>query len=458
MGFINEFIDQMGTKRLFGTDGIRGKANEYPMTAEIAMKFAMAAGVIFKIDTHRHRVVIAKDTRLSGYLIEPALTSGFISVGIDVILVGPMPTPAVPMLMRSLRADLGVMISASHNPSHDNGLKLFGSNGFKLTDDIENKVQELILSPKLHEHLVPPQELGRAKRLDDAPGRYIEFVKTAFPKHKTLSGMRIVLDCSNGGAYKIAPTIFWELGAEVIEIGCEPDGFNINQDCGSMHPNLLSKKVIETRADIGIALDGDADRVVICDEKGAIISGDHVLAAIAKLLLDRQQLEGNGVVLTHMANGGLEEYLTKLGLNTWRTAVGDRYVLNAMQQNNINLGGEPSGHIIYSKYSSTGDGIVAGLQILAYLLLYNCKASDIHGIFNSYPQMNLNIPYNAKNPLESPSVQKELSDITSRHPNATTLVRKSGTEKLIRIMVEAKEAHLAEQILESIAVIIKNNL
>jgi len=448
----------MSAKRLFGTDGIRGKANKYPMTAEVAMKFAMAAGTIFKIDTHRHRVVIAKDTRLSGYLIEPALTAGFISVGIDVILVGPMPTPAVPMLIRSLRADLGVMISASHNPYYDNGLKLFGDNGFKLSDEIENKVQDLMLSPELQNHLVEPEELGRAKRLEDAQGRYLEFVKTAFPKNKTLSGMRIVLDCANGGAYKLAPTIFWELGAEVILIGCEPTGFNINLDCGSTHPQSLCKKVVETRADMGIALDGDADRVVICDEKGVIISGDHVLATITKLLLERNQLEGGGVVLTQMANGGLEEYLMGLGLKVLRTKVGDRYVFEAMQQNNYNLGGEPSGHIIYSKYSSTGDGIVAALQVLAYLLLSKSKASEIHKMFPLYPQLHQNIPYGDSNPLEVDAVQKKIADVKAEHEQVVILVRKSGTENLIRVMVEAKDESLAKQLLADISAVIKNNL
>lgn len=448
----------MSNKRLFGTDGIRGLANRYPMTAEVAMKFAMAAGAIFKVDTHRHRVVIAKDTRLSGYLIEPALTAGFISVGMDVILVGPMPTPAVPMLIKSLRADLGVMTSASHNPYCDNGLKLFDSRGFKLSDDIENKMQDLMVSPSIDSYLVSPEELGRAKRLEDAQGRYLEFVKTAFPKGKSLSGMRIVLDCANGGAYKIAPTIFWELGAEVILIGCEPNGSNINEDCGSTHPEQLCKKVIETRADIGIALDGDADRVVICDEKGVVISGDHVIAAISKLLLEDKKLEGGGVVLTQMANAGLVEYLASQGLKSWRTLVGDRYVLECMKENNCNLGGEPSGHIIYSKYALTGDGIVASLQFLSYLMLYKSKASDVHKIFTPYPQLHKNVRYSDENPLDCPTIQKQLNEIKNENSESIILVRKSGTEKLVRIMVETKDLQLAKNLLNTIETLIAKRI
>jgi phosphoglucosamine mutase len=438
-------------KRLFGTDGIRGRANKYPITAEVAMKFAMAVGSIFKVDSHRHRVIIAKDTRLSGYLIEPSLTAGFISVGIDVILVGPMPTPAVPMLMRSLRADLGVMISASHNPHHDNGLKLFGSNGLKLSDAIENQVEEMMLSPNLQDHLVEPADLGRAKRLEDAQGRYLEYVKTAFPKDITLGGLRIVLDCANGGGYKIAPSILWELGAEVITIGCEPNGFNINQDCGSTHPQLLANKVVETRADIGIALDGDGDRIVVCDEKGTVISGDHVLGAISKLLKDSGQLRGEGVVLTHMANSGLENYLADLDLKCWRTQVGDRYVFEEMQRHHCNLGGEPSGHIIYSKYSSTGDGIVAALQILTYMLLNNCKASQLHQLFKLHPQYHLNIPYKNNNPLEEEDVNQRIDQLRKQHHDTVILVRKSGTERLIRVMVEATDGVRAKNLLNEVS-------
>ncbi|AIF81790.1 phosphoglucosamine mutase [endosymbiont of Acanthamoeba sp. UWC8] len=355
-------------QRLFGTDGIRGTANQYPMTAEIAMKFGMAAGTYYKKPGHRNRVVIAKDTRLSGYLIEPALTSGFISVGVDVILVGPMPTPAVSMLIRSLRADLGVMISASHNPYFDNGLKLFDSKGFKLSDECEDKIQEMILNANINRYLVPPIDLGRAKRLDDAPGRYIEHVKNSFNKENNLSGLRIVVDGANGSAYHLAPTILWELGAEVVSIGTEPNGFNINEACGSTHPETLSKKVVETRADIGIALDGDADRVVIVDDKGHIISGDHVIGLIALHLHNRKRLNNDMVVVTQMSNGALDEYLKSHNINTIRTKVGDRYVFDAMRKNNCNLGGEQSGHVILSNYSTTGDGIVAALQVLSLLV------------------------------------------------------------------------------------------
>lgn len=445
-------------KHLFGTDGIRGKANKYPITAEIAMKFAMAAGAVFKVDSHRHRVIIAKDTRISGYLIEPALTSGFISVGIDVILVGPIPTPAVPMLMKSMRADLGVMISASHNPYYDNGLKLFGANGLKLSDEIENKVQELILSDDLQNYLVDVEDLGRAKRLEDAAGRYLEFVKTAFPKDKTLTGMRIVLDCANGGAYKLAPTILWELGAEVITVGCEPNGFNINEHCGSTYPKLLSKKVVETRADIGIALDGDADRVVICDELGKIISGDHIIAALTKFLLENDKLEGGGVVITQMSNSGLEGYINNLGLKTWRTKVGDRYVFQEMQKRRCNLGGESSGHIIYRKYSSTGDGIVVALQFLAFLLTNGLQASCIHKLFNPNPQLHANISYNSSNPLEKIEVKDAIKKLEQENADTRVIIRKSGTEKLIRVMIENESLQKAKFLLDKGVNIIKNNL
>jgi phosphoglucosamine mutase len=425
-------------QRLFGTDGIRGTANQYPITAEVAMKFGVAAGTYYRQAGHRSRVVIAKDTRLSGYLIEPALTSGFISVGVDVILVGPMPTPAVSMLIKSLRADLGVMISASHNPYYDNGLKLFDKNGYKLSDECENKIQEIIVDPNINQYLVSPANLGRAKRLDDAAGRYIEHVKNSFNKECNLSGLRVVIDSANGGAYHLAPTIFWELGADVVSIGAEPNGFNINDMCGSTHPEALSKKVIETRADIGIALDGDADRVVVTDEKGRIVPGDHLIALIAMHLLHRNKLKNNAVVVTEMSNGALDEYLKSQGIKVIRTKVGDRYVFEAMRNNNCNLGGEQSGHIILSNYSTTGDGMVAALQVLAALVETGKKMSELVSVFKEYPQIVRNVKFNKKNPLENPKLQKELETIKSQHNSERIFIRKSGTENLVRILVEGK--------------------
>lgn len=425
--------------KLFGTDGIRGTANTFPMTSEIAMKFGKAAGHYFKKQGYRNRVVIAKDTRLSGYMLEPALTSGFISVGMDVILVGPMPTPSVSMLIKSLRADLGVMLSASHNPFQDNGLKLFNSDGEKLSDDIEVKLQDLILHEDLNKFLSEPESLGRAKRLDDAPGRYIEHVKRSFAKGKSLSGLRIVLDCANGAAYHLAPTIFWELGAEVVQIGCEPNGLNINQNCGSTCPEIMAKKVVETRADLGIALDGDADRVIMCDENGKPVNGDHILGLIAQNMIRNNELTGGSVVVTQMSNEALIDYLNVLGIKTYRTQVGDRYVFEKMRAVGSNLGGENSGHIILGEYSSTGDGMIAALQVLGHLVDSGKKMSEIVRPFELYPQVLKNVKFKNENPLEKKEVLSSITDIQkSAGDEARILVRKSGTEKLIRIMVEAK--------------------
>lgn len=424
--------------KLFGTDGIRGTANQFPMTAEIAMKFGKAAGSYFKKQGYRNRVVIAKDTRLSGYLLEPALTSGFISVGMDVILVGPMPTPAVSMLIKSLKADLGVMISASHNPYQDNGLKLFNAQGMKLSDFCEGKLQDLILNTDLNQFLTPSEELGRAKRLDDAPGRYIEHVKRSFPKGLSLNGLRIVVDCANGAAYHLAPTIFWELGAEVIKIGCEPDGLNINHECGSMHPEKMVKRVLETRADVGICLDGDADRVVMCDEKGKIISGDHIVGIIAQSMKEQNTLMGNTVVVTQMSNAALEEHLEIFGLNTVRTPVGDRYVSEKMREIGANLGGESSGHIILSDYANTGDGMVAALQVLAYKIVSGKRMSEIGSPFQLHPQVIKSVKYVKRDPLENKNIVSNISDLVNKTKDMRIIVRKSGTEKLVRIMVEGR--------------------
>lgn len=445
------------TVKLFGTDGIRGTANQYPITADIALKFGKAAGHYFKKHGYRNRVVIAKDTRLSGYMIEPALTAGFISVGMDVILVGPMPTPSVPMLIKSLRADLGVMISASHNPYEDNGLKLFNADGYKLTDDIEAEIENLILNHNLNEYLASPEDLGRAKRLDDAPGRYIEHVKRSIPKGLSLAGLRVVIDCANGAAYHLAPTIFWELGAEVIKLGTEPDGYNINQGCGSTNPEFLKQKVLETRADLGIALDGDADRVLICDEKGHVISGDHIIAIIAKSMQEQGTLASNKLVVTHMSNGALEEFCSENGLEMIRSQIGDRYVSEQMRIHKANLGGEQSGHIILSDYTTTGDGMIASLQVLAHMIKSKKKMSKIGDMFSLYPQLLRNVKYKNTNPLDNVDLSKELAAMQSKLNDYRILIRKSGTEKLVRIMVEGKDKTRIKDIASDLEQLIASN-
>lgn len=441
----------MKKNRLFGTDGIRGRANIYPMTCDMVQKFGMAAGYHFRRDGHRNRVVIAKDTRLSGYMVEMAIASGFISVGFDVIMVGPMPTPSVSFLIKSLRADLGVMISASHNPYHDNGLKLFGPDGNKINDEIEDKLQDLMLNHDFHKVMVSPEDLGRAKRLEDAQGRYIEHAKRAFPKGIDLSGLRIAIDCANGAAYQLAPTILWELGAEVVKIGVEPDGFNINHNCGSTHPDTIVQKVLETRADIGISLDGDADRLVICDEKGQIIHGDHLIGMIAANMYHNGHLSSDEVVVTQMSNTALDEYLGKVGVKVHRTQVGDRYVSEKMQEVAANFGAEQSGHIILSHYSATGDGLIAALQVLSILVKSKKKMSQIGRPFILNPQITKNVKYNATNPLEAASVQRSLEEIQKRESGCKVLVRKSGTEKLIRILVEGVDRYKVEGVAEEIS-------
>ena len=443
-------------RKFFGTDGIRGTANQFPMTAEIALKVGMALGARFGAsftkDHHRHRVVIGKDTRLSGYMIEPALTAGFVAMGLDVFLVGPVPTPAVSMLTKSLRADIGIMISASHNPFHDNGIKIFDREGNKLNDSIEIEIENLITAD-LTQYLAKSVDLGRVKRLEDTRGRYIEFVKNSFPRDKNLSNLKIVVDCANGASYSMAPTIFRELGAQVIEIGVEPNGFNINENCGSTHPQILQKKVVEESADIGIALDGDADRLVVVDEKGAIIDGDKLIAIIAEKLHDEGRLKGDLVIITQMSNMALEEYLNYIGVSTIRTQVGDRYVLEEMRRQKCNFGGEQSGHIVLGDYSTTGDGLIASLQILAKLASDNKKISDLANIFQLNPQILKNIRFdkNAPNPMADKSFkdfisQKELE----LKKSGRILVRKSGTENLLRIMIEGKDFDLINKISDEI--------
>lgn len=437
-------------RKLFGTDGIRGTANTEPMTAETALKVGMAAAAQFTRGEHRHRVVIGKDTRLSGYMIEPALTSGFVSMGMDVILVGPMPTPAVAMLTRSLRADLGVMISASHNPFGDNGIKLFGPGGFKLSDAVEAKIEQRI-NAGMSGSLADPAKLGKAKRLDDAHGRYSEHVKRTFPKGLTLDGLKIVVDCANGAAYKVAPEVLWELGADVIAVGVEPDGFNINKNCGSTYPETLSSAVVAHGADIGIALDGDADRVLVVDEAGELIDGDQLMALIAAKWAQDGQLKGGGIVATVMSNLGLERYLTSIGLKLARTRVGDRYVVEHMLEHGFNIGGEQSGHIVLADYGSTGDGLVAALQVLAVVLRDGRPASVACRPFIPLPQLLRNVRYDGGQPLEDAAVKESITAGEQKlSGTGRLLIRKSGTEPLIRVMAEGSDEQMVDAVVGDI--------
>ncbi len=439
------------TRKLFGTDGVRGLANKFPMTPEIAMKVGMAAGRIFTRGEHRHRVVIGKDTRLSGYMIESALVAGFTSVGMDVFLFGPLPTPAVAMLTRSLRADLGVMISASHNAFHDNGIKLFGPDGEKLSDSREQEIEALMVNG-LEEGLATSAMIGRAKRVDDSQARYIEFAKRTFPRNHRLEGLRIVIDCANGAAYKVAPEVLWELGAEVIGMGIEPNGTNINLDCGSTSPEAMCAKVREVRADFGIALDGDADRVVMADEQGRIIDGDQILALIANSWSKSDLLKGGGVVGTVMSNAGLDRYLGTLGLTLARAQVGDRYVIEEMKRGGFNVGGEQSGHIVLSDFATTGDGLIAALQVLAVLAIEGRKASEAAHLFEPLPQVLENVRFKKGMPLEDARVKKCIEAGNARlNGTGRILVRKSGTEPVIRVMAEGDDEKLVRQVVREIA-------
>jgi phosphoglucosamine mutase len=438
------------TRKLFGTDGIRGKANSEPMTPETALSVAMAAGQVLRRGDHRHMVVIGKDTRLSGYMIEPALTAGFIARGMDVVLVGPLPTPAVAMLTRSLRADLGVVVSASHNPYEDNGIKLFGADGYKLSDEIEAEIEALVRSGAIDR--VPPDELGRAKRLDDAGGRYIEFVKASFPRGLRLDGLKIVVDCAHGAAYKVAPTVLWELGAEVIPLGVTPDGFNINRDCGTTSTAAMRHAVTSRGADLGIALDGDADRLLVSDERGELLDGDQLMALIATRWQRAQALKGGAVVATVMSNLGLERYLRGLGLALLRTAVGDRYVVEEMRRRGANLGGEQSGHIILGDHSTTGDGLIAALQVLAAIVETDKPASDVCGVFAPVPQRLLNLRVENASALEHKVVKQAIAEGERRlGERGRLLVRKSGTEPLIRIMAESEDETLVTTVVDEVA-------
>lgn len=445
----------MAEKKYFGTDGIRGQANSWSMNAEMALKVGMAAGSFHSTGGHRHRVVIGKDTRLSGYMIEQALTAGFLSVGMDVFLFGPLPTPGVAMLTRSLRADMGVMISASHNPHQDNGIKLFDKQGRKLSDEQELAIEKM-MHTDLGDLLVSPENLGRATRIEDAQARYIESAKRTLPRGLRLEGLRIVVDCANGAAYKVAPAALWELGAEVITIGTEPNGFNINEKCGSTSPQKLISKVREVRADIGIALDGDADRVLIVDENGMTVDGDQIMALIATSWAAKDQLKGGGLVATIMSNLGLERYLCDKGLNLARTKVGDRYVVEYMRANGFNVGGEQSGHIVLADFSTTGDGLTAALQVLAEVMETGKPVSQLCRQFTPLPQILKNVRYSHGTPLEMPLVQEAIADGQSRLAKTGRLViRPSGTEPLIRVMAEGEDEGLVNSVVSDIIDVLK---
>ncbi|MGZ8350990.1 MAG: phosphoglucosamine mutase [Allosphingosinicella sp.] len=436
------------TRKFFGTDGIRGRTNKMPMTAEMALRIGQAAGAHFLRGSHRHRVVIGKDTRLSGYMMETALIAGFTSVGMDVVMVGPVPTPAVALLTHSMRADLGVMISASHNKYVDNGIKLFGPDGFKLSDEDETAIEaRLEQAPRL----VPAEEIGRARKIEDARGRYIHAAKLTFPPQLTLSGLKVVIDCANGAAYQVAPSALWELGAEVEAIGVSPNGFNINEECGSTDTAALRRKVVESGADLGIALDGDADRVIVVDEKGNEVDGDQLMALIGSSWARSGRLTGGGIVSTVMSNLGLERFLEGQGLVLERTKVGDRYVLETMRARGYNVGGEQSGHIILTDYARTGDGLVAALQVLACLVECGRPASELLRLFEPLPQLFKNVRFDGGTPLRHPDVKAAIADGEARLAGRGRLViRKSGTEPLIRVMAEGEDEGLVAEVVDTI--------
>jgi phosphoglucosamine mutase len=439
-------------RRYFGTDGIRGETNKWPMTAEVAMALGMAAGTVFKRGEHRHNVIIGKDTRRSGYLVEFALVSGFAAVGMDVRILGPIPTPAVGLLTRSLRADLGVMISASHNGFQDNGIKLFGSDGFKLSDAQEREIEALLDEPDRIKR-AGPHEIGTVKNFEDSRGRYVEYAKGAFPRGKSLDGIRVVVDCANGAAYKTAPWALYELGAEVVEIGVAPNGVNINAGCGSTDTALLRQNVLERRADIGIALDGDADRLIIIDEKGREIDGDQIIAAIARDMVTEQTLKGPGVVTTVMSNLGLEHYLENIGTKLIRTGVGDRQVVARMREDGCNLGGEQSGHVVLLDYATTGDGLVSALRVLSSMVTRDRSASETLDVFQPSPQAKKNFRYSGASPLTNPDmlahVQKAEEKLTAM--GGRLVVRTSGTEPLVRLMAEGSDEEVLTDLINELS-------
>ncbi|MDB6180154.1 phosphoglucosamine mutase [Paracoccus fistulariae] len=438
------------SRGLFGTDGVRGRANSYPMTAEMALRLGAAAGRYFRRDgNNAHRVVIGKDTRLSGYMLENALTAGLTSTGMNVLLLGPVPTPAVGFLTRSMRADVGIMISASHNPAEDNGIKFFGPDGFKLSDEAEDEIESIVAG-----EIVPaqPQNIGRARRIDDGLGRYVEYAKTTFPSGQRLDGLKIVVDCANGAAYRAAPEVLWELGADVIPIGVKPDGFNINAGVGSTHPEACAAAVLEHGAHLGISLDGDADRVAIIDEKGRLADGDQIMALMAARWARQGRLRGDALVATVMSNLGLEHFLDRHGLRLERTKVGDRYVVERMREGGFNLGGEQSGHIVMTDYATTGDGLIAAMQFLAAMSDSGQKASDLATQFDPVPQLLKNVRYRAgADPLSAAAVQAVIAEAETRLAGSgRVLIRKSGTEPLIRVMAEADNENLLREVVDGI--------
>ena len=438
------------SRKLFGTDGVRGRANSYPMTAELALRLGAAAGRYFRRDGRNgHRVVIGKDTRLSGYMLENALTAGLTSTGMNVLLLGPVPTPAVGFLTRSMRADIGIMISASHNPAEDNGIKFFGPDGFKLSDDAEAEIEAIVTA-----EIEPaqPQNIGRAKRIEDGRGRYVEYAKTTFPGRGQLSGLKVVVDCANGAAYRAAPEVLWELGADVIPVAVAPNGFNINDRCGSTHPETAAEAVVAHGADLGICLDGDADRVMILDETGRVADGDQIMALLAARWAEAGRLRGGALVATVMSNLGLERFLEARGLRLERTAVGDRYVVERMREGGFNLGGEQSGHIVMTDYATTGDGLIAGLQFLAAMVETGQRASALVEQFESVPQMLKNVWYQAgQEPLSTDNVRKVIAASEARLVGrGRLLIRKSGTEPLIRVMAECEDAGMLRETVDGI--------
>jgi phosphoglucosamine mutase len=445
------------SRKYFGTDGIRGIANRFPMTAEMALKIAMASACVLKSENPRHkrRAIIGKDTRLSGYMLEQAMTSGFLAMGMDVILVGPIPTPGIALLTRSLRADLGVMISASHNPYQDNGIKLFGCDGYKLSDGHEMDIEAMLDSAELNDALALPDQLGQATRMEDALGRYSEFVKGSLPRGLSLEGLKIVVDCANGAGYKVAPTVLWELGADVVSIGVTPNGRNINDNCGATATNSLQQAVVAEKADIGIALDGDADRLIIVDETGTRIDGDQIMAAVTAHMASQNGLRGGGLVATVMSNLGLERFLQSRNLQLFRTAVGDRYVVEEMRQRGCNIGGEQSGHIILGDVCTTGDGLLAALQVLALLKLQNRKASEALKLFEPVPQVlkNLRLPEGiaAKSLLQKVDAKTAIAKAErALSKQGRVLVRPSGTEPVIRVMAEGDDASAVQTVLDEL--------
>ena len=438
------------TRKLFGTDGVRGTANQYPMTADMALKIGAAAGRFFRNDgSNGHRVVIGKDTRLSGYMFENALTAGLTSTGMNVLLLGPVPTPAVGMLTTTMRADMGIMISASHNPHHDNGIKFFGPDGFKLSDEAEAEIEAMVFADI---QLAQSINIGRAKRIDDGRFRYAERVKATFPQGQNLKGLKVVIDCANGAAHKVAPEVLWELGAEVIPVGVAPNGYNINENGGSTSPRTAAETIVSHGADVGICLDGDADRIMILDEKGNVADGDQLMALMAGRWADEGRLSGGALVATVMSNLGLERYLDGRGLRLERTNVGDRYVVERMRAGGYNLGGEQSGHIVMTDFATTGDGLLAGLQFLAAMIATGKKASELTKSFETVPQMLKNVRYSAgSDPLSAESVKRAIADAEGLLVGkGRLLIRKSGTEPLVRVMAECEDAALLEQVVDGI--------